>query len=462
MYRIEDFVNRGLFEKKPGAEFAVEIFGGKVITHLKVPSRISYLLNHPKGPSHGEDYSRQDSAVITSLLNSGLSAADTYATFINSPRGKDAFKRKEGHAEDYVKRTIQKAVGFLKFQKSGSVVDVDFSHTSFISSLTSGTADIVSFDKVESEKVRWLWNTRIPLGKVTVLAGDPGVGKSAMMLDIMSTISRGGAFPDGQRAAVGNSVIASAEDGLGDTLRPRLEAAQANLNKVYALRFIVNDENRVEPLSLVDHLTELDQMIKKTSAQLVVIDPFNAYLPSAKVNTYKDQDIRGVMGVLTELAQNNLCSIVLIMHLNKKEEISTLYRIGGSIGIIAAARSALIVILDEADKTKRIVASIKTNLSLPSQPYAYQIEKPEGSDIRIRWLGPVDFDPSTKQSFKGKRDESAEFLQQVLEDSQMPVDEVFKEAKKAGISTSTLRRAKETLGVHSKKIGNIWYWELPS
>lgn len=462
MYRLEDFVSRGFFEKKPGAEYAVSFLGGRVVKHLGVSNRITKLLNNPRGPSYGEDYSRQDSAVITSLLSSGLSAADTYATFVNSPRGRDAASRKEGHFEDYVKRTIQKSLGFLKSQQEEESVRVDFSSGSFAGYPPSGKADIISFEKVVSEKVQWLWNTRIPLGKVTVVAGDPGIGKSAMMTDLISKISRGALFPDGQRAPVGTSIIASAEDGLGDTLRPRLEAVGADLSRVFALRFIVNDDNRIEPLSLVDHLAELDQVIKKTSAQLVLIDPFNAYLPSAKINTYKDQDIRGVMSVLADIAQNNLCAMVLIAHLNKREEMSTLYRIGGSVGIVAAARSALIIVSDESDPKKRIVATIKTNLSVPSQPLAYQLESASDPNVvKLQWLGPVDFDPNTKRIFKGKKDETASFLEQVLADGEMPVSKIFQEAKTAGISTSTLRRAKETLGVHSKKINDLWFWCLP-
>lgn len=458
-YSLEDFIESGIYEEKSGSDDNIDLEGGKVIQKLALSSKMLKMMNSANSGDYDSDPSRQDSAVITSLLNLGLSPADTYATFLHSARGQYAIERKNGHAHDYIQRTIRKASGFIK-SKDLDTVKVDFSADSFGNSLGTSRVSTISFDKVESEKIAWLWKTRIPLGKVTVIAGDPGVGKSAMLIDIISRISRGAIFPDDERCPVGNCVIASAEDGLGDTLRPRLEAADADLSRVYAVKFVIDDEGRVEPLSLVDHLSELDQMIKETSARLVMVDPFNAYLPSAKVNTYKDQDIRGVMSVLTDIAQANGCAIVLIAHLNKKEELSALYRVGGSIGVIAAARSALMVMKDEEDENLRIIATIKSNLSRPSQPLSYELKEVKPWVVKIMWKGPVETDIN-KRSIKKRGDETSQFLIQLLTDGEVPVKQIFLEARQAGILGSSLRKSKEALGIKSKKIGDDWFWDLP-
>lgn len=331
----------------------------------------------------------------------------------------------------------------------------------------------VLMSEVIPERVSWLWPGLIPQGKLTVLDGDPGQGKSTLAFNISARVSRGHAMPDssggGEPAGV---VILSAEDGLGDTIRPRLEAAGADLAKINSLP-TCPDDNGGHPPVLPDDLEWIEKAIERVDAKLVIIDPLMAYL-SSKTNAHRDQDVRRALARMADLAEETGAAILVIRHLNKMSGGSALYRGGGSIGIIGAARSGLLVGRDpgqEENGEGRVLASTKCNLAAKPESLSFHLEAAEVNGIptsRIVWDGASSHDANTllaqvDDSERGALEEAAEVLKSILEAGQVPADEVKKQYRQAGISDATARRAKDALKVKSihPVIPGPWYWELP-
>ena len=319
------------------------------------------------------------------------------------------------------------------------------------------TRRVVVLASVKPERVSWTWTGYIPAGKVTVQEGDPGLGKSTMTLDLAARISRGASMPDRTPGpAAAGVVILSAEDGLADTIRPRLEAAGADLAKVVALTAILGDGERMPSLPI--DLDEIEATVLEHDAAMVIIDPLMAYL-AADVNSHRDQDIRRTLAPLSALAERTGAAVLVVRHLNKGSG-PALYRGGGSIGIIGAARAALLVAPDPEDETRRILAVSKSNLGALPPALAYRVEGDAATGAaRIVWEGttahtaadllatPVDDDE------RGARGDAADFLGELLAHGPVAATEVRRFGREAGISDRTLERAKRDLGVVSERDG---------
>ena len=184
---------------------------------------------------------------------------------------------------------------------------------------------------VQGAPIDWIWPGRIARGKLHVLAGDPGLGKSFLTLDIASRITSGNAWPDGGIAPIGNVLVFSLEDDAADTIRPRVAAMGGDEYRIWV------ENRRANTLSLDREIRDLQELIIKTDAVLVVIDPLNAYLGGG-VDTFNDAKVRTVLGPLSTAASATKAAVLAVMHLNKNEEMGDLYRVGGSIGFIGAAR----------------------------------------------------------------------------------------------------------------------------
>lgn len=248
---------------------------------------------------------------------------------------------------------------------------------------------------IERERLDWLWSGYIPLGKLTILDGDPKLGKSTLMLDIAARVSRGQAMPPAiasGRTAPADVLILSAEDDAGDTIGPRLDAAGADSTRVH--------EVRVDGvLAFPDHVDLLRQAIEDTGARLVIVDPFVAYV-SGKLSVNSDQEVRQALVPLAKLADETGTSIVLVRHLRKSGG-SAIQRGGGSIGIAGQARSVLAVSRDPDDPGRRLLSAIGGNVGPESESptLAFRVESwkgrlDDGSDYgagRLRWEpDPVD------------------------------------------------------------------------
>jgi hypothetical protein len=325
----------------------------------------------------------------------------------------------------------------------------------------------VLLSEVEKEEIVWLWEGRIPRGKITVLDGDPGLGKSAFTTDLAARVSVGRDFPDGSPCPEGGVVLMNAEDGLADTIRPRLDAAGGNPSRVLALAEIPDEErpDQDRVLSLPEDLDVLEEGIRRVDAALVVIDPLMAFL-GGDTNAHKDQDIRRALASLKSLAERTGVAVVLVRHLNKGASGNPLYRGGGSIGIIGAARSGLLVASDPNDpeEKRRVLAGSKNNLAEMEGSVLFRVVTAANGAARVEYLGesglgakdlvraPLDEEEKTAM------DEATDFLREVLSHRPMAASHVFKEARQAGISEATLKRAKARLGLKSEKVGDNWVW----
>jgi RecA-family ATPase len=279
--------------------------------------------------------------------------------------------------------------------------------------------------EVKTQQVCWLWENRIPLGKITILDGDPGMGKSMLAINLAACVSTGHPMPDGTPGKQGGVILIAPEDGAADTLRPRLEAAGGDPSHVLLLNTAEGlDAKKMQvverPFSLSHDLELLENAIKRTNALLVVLDPLMAVL-GHRIDASRDQDIREVFTPLAQLAERTGCAVLIIRHLNKAVSDNALYRGSGSIGIIAAARIGLLVAQDPYEENKRILATTKNNLSKKAHNLSYQIGENEAGIPYIQWLGEKDYPVSTLLDSRTNLSMERQQILQVLRDADSPL-----------------------------------------
>lgn len=339
--------------------------------------------------------------------------------------------------------------------------------------ITPNGARLVFMEDVEPEAVRWLWPGYVPLGKLTVIDGEPGLGKSAITLDLAARVTTGDVMPDGSAsdlAGPAGVVLLSCEDGHADTIRPRLDAAGADIRRVVALDGKNLDGTTREDaewgLPTLDDVDAICDAIEARSAGLVVVDPLMAYLPS-KTDSNKDQHVRSVFGKLAWLAEDMGVAVVLVRHLNKGDGRNPLNRGGGSIGIVAAARSGLLVGKDPEDHQRRVLAVAKANLAALAPSLAYRIVR-DGPSVRSQWEGES---PYTANDLLGEPDQldgglsatgqAMAWLALQLSGGERPSRQVVDAAKAAGISAKVLQEARKRLGVERRQVPGGWIMWLP-
>jgi len=326
--------------------------------------------------------------------------------------------------------------------------------------------DLIPLSSIQCRPVDWLWQGRIPRGKLTLLVGDPGTGKSTITMDLVARLSTGGQMPDGSTCLPGHSIILNAEDGAEDTIKPRLLLHGANENNISLLMGVRQNETE-HSFSLKTDLEALEKAIIQTGCQLVVVDPLSAYMPH--INQFRDGDVRSVLAPLSKLAEQYNVAIIGISHLNKNSQVQILHRTQGSMGFVAAARSVLVVVPYLNDDNRRVLASIKNNLSKPPPILSFTMSD-EGKNcwdetpVQHFDLEAALGDQKTRR--EGRKSEQAEqFLYQVLREGPVAAREVKEFADQNGIKKSTLDRAKQGMGIKSDKHGfgpdGEWYWSLP-
>lgn len=316
--------------------------------------------------------------------------------------------------------------------------------------MTLESYEIFCMDDVEVRETTWLWYPYIPFGKVTIIQGDPGEGKTTLALNIAAALTRGEMFGTGEKTEAGTVLYQTAEDGISDTIKPRLTAANADCKKVMFV-----DEN-YEPLSFTDE--RLEEAIQRIHPKLVILDPLQAYL-GANVDMHRANEVRPVMSRLSQLAHNYGCAIILIGHMNKNMGTKSAYRGLGSIDITAAARSVLIVAREKHDKQVRVVAHVKSSLAPEGETVAFRLDEHNG----LTYIGEykAEIDELLMGVSQGTQSEAAAVLiKTMLKDGERPCIEIYNAAAEQNISPSTLRRAKKELNVKDEKRGNIWFWTL--
>jgi len=317
------------------------------------------------------------------------------------------------------------------------------------------SSEFIRLSEVTPKKVEWLWQVRIPLGEITIIDGDPGVNKSVLIADLAARVSTGAPMPDGSDGGLGGVLLLGAEDSVSKTLTNRLRAAGADLEKIWTID---------RPVTLPDDVNLIEEYMFKANARLLAIDPIMAYLKSDANN---DQSVRKALTPLKRLAERANAAIILVRHLNKSGARHSLYRGSGSIGIIAAARSGLLIAKDPADDHLRVLAHVKSNLG-PLAPTLLFEPRAAGSDVNIRWLGPCDYKPDdllrSSSNRDGKFEMAKTWLIDTLRAGPVAQRDLEEHIASLGISMRTLIRAKSALGIVSERkgfgTGSSVYWTI--
>jgi hypothetical protein len=339
--------------------------------------------------------------------------------------------------------------------------------------------------EIAPEKIEWLWTGRLALGKHTCIAGEPGAGKSQLSIAIIAAVTTGGDWPCGEgRAPVGNVIILSAEDGAADTIVPRLLAAGADTGRVHIVSAVRNPDESRRVINLQHDLDLLERKIAEVgNVLLVVVDPVSSYL--GKADSHKNSEVRGVLEPLSDMADRALVAILSITHFSKSGVNNTtkaLHKFIGSIAFTGAPRAAFAVIEDADNEGRQLFLHAKNNLAKAPQGLAFRVEQClVGEGIvasRICWdTQPVEIIADEALAAAGGGDtrvdraEAEELLQDFLSNGPRPVTEIEAEAKGAGISWRTVRRAQKALGIKPFRkaesgdgLGKAgrWYWSLPN
>ncbi len=316
------------------------------------------------------------------------------------------------------------------------------------------------YSDVSAVPVSWLWQPYIAIGKITLLQGDPGCGKSTMMMNLIAELSKGGSTPDGRAFGAPQKIIYQcSEDGAKDTIKPRLVAAGADCRNI---AFI--DEEVYGGLTLDDE--RIREAIVEWNPRLVVIDPIQSYIGN-------DSDLqiagkaRKLMRRIGMWASTYKCAIVLIGHFSKKESAKDLYRGLGSIDVVAAARSVLQVEKCEEDEDVRIVRQVKNSLDSRGADLKYAIRPSTGfqwldqdSDAYVA-VNPLPAKPVFDNMPQNKHERAALLLQKVLERGAVEAMEIRRIMAEYRIGEKTMNEVKTTLGIRSFRKMRTWYWVMP-
>lgn len=310
------------------------------------------------------------------------------------------------------------------------------------------------FSTVTAKKVDWLWYPYIPFGKITIVQGDPGDGKTTLVLNIAALLSTGLPMPETSNKPNHAVVIyQSAEDGVEDTLKPRLVSAGADCSRI---AFV--DESEYG-LKLNDH--RIENAIREAGARLLVLDPLQAYLgENSEMN--RVDGIRPMLKQLTSIAERTGCAVVVIGHMNKASGSKGIYRGLGSIDITATARSFLLVGRIKSNPAIRVMGQMKNSLAGEGTPIAFEIN----DDSTVRWIGKYDITADELLSgFEAPSDgskfsEAVGKLEDVLNDGELPCSRIYAMLHEVGISKRSVDRAKKQLNIKSIKRADGWYWSL--
>jgi len=316
--------------------------------------------------------------------------------------------------------------------------------------------------------LRWLWPGKIPAGKLSLLVGDPGLGKSVITIDLAARVSLGAPWPgNGNRADPGDVIILSAEDDPADTIVPRLIAVGANLKRIYILQGVKRKKDEQASFVLVEDLALLEAVTTER-VQLIVIDPLTAYL-GRDVDSNTDGSLRQVaLAPLAAMAARTGAAVLGVMHPNKSQK-QALYRVQGNVAFVAQARAVWGVSKDLQDESghRRLLLPVKCNLAPDMEGLTYELVD-AGGQATVSWGNPVRRDAAealnneNPEELHGRK-EAASWLRELLADGPVEAGEIRRAARDNGIAERTLWRAKKAAGIEALKTGfsKGWVWALP-
>jgi len=326
---------------------------------------------------------------------------------------------------------------------------------------SSGGLNVIRMSDVTPIAIEYLWPNRLARGKAHGLAGEGGQGKSTILADLTARATTGDRWPDGAAGADAGDVIwLSSEDDVADTLAPRLIAAGADMTRVFVIRSVCDEQQRHRGFSLQADLHRLEELIAQLlNVIMVILDPITSYLGS--VDSHKNADVRGVLDPLNDFASRTRVAVIANNHFSKGGGTAN-SRFIGSVAFVNAARAAFIVTSDDTDETRKLLIPSKSNIGPLSTGLAYRIEgcliDYEGNSIptsRVMYeSAPVTISADRAlaalqggESARSAKDEASDFLEDLLAAGPVPAKEVQAAAREAGISTKSLRTAKDALGI---------------
>lgn len=308
------------------------------------------------------------------------------------------------------------------------------------------------YSAVQQKQVDWLWYPYIPYGKITLLQGDPGEGKSTFIVQIAALLTKGENMPDGYiTPKAETAVYQCAEDGIEDTIKPRLLDAGADCEKV---AYIIEGEN-----GLILNDLRIDKAIAETKARLLILDPIQAFMEQDG-DMHSATKMRSILKKLSETAEKHRCAVVLVGHLNKTSGGKSLYRGLGSIDIAAQARSILMIARDKNDSTMRYMFPIKSSLAPEGDAIQFGFDKEKG----FLWKGKCEINISdyvADGSIMGnKREIVKKNLLICLDENDMASNSIFELMDEQGISRRTVQEAKKEMNIEAYRKEGAWYWHL--
>lgn len=314
------------------------------------------------------------------------------------------------------------------------------------------SSKLTYYKDIESRKVDWLWYPYIPYGKITIIQGDPGEGKTTFVLSLLSILSNGDTLPFSEHRISGKAIYQNTEDDNADTIKPRLEKHGANCANICFI-------DKQEGLCLEDE--EIKEYVIRSGAKVLVLDPIQSFI-GENIDMNRANAVRPRMNKLKEIAESTGCAILLVGHLNKNAGGKANYRGLGSIDFSAAARSILLVGRLPDNDENRIIVHQKSNLAPIGPSLEFTLK-----DGKVEWLGKCDINATelmtgvVQEKMSSKLDEAMYVLRSILRAGPKSCLEIMEIARNERISERTLLRAKANLKVISSKNGNEWYWSLP-
>jgi len=321
---------------------------------------------------------------------------------------------------------------------------------------------LIRLSDVEPEEIEFIWPGRLALGKLNMIVGDPGLGKSFLTLDISARISAGCPWPDGGVAPRGTVIIMTAEDGIADTVVPRLIKMGADTKQIYHLQSVVDPDNGRERLfQLHTDIATLEEAIGDVKPLLVVVDPLSSYLQG--IDSHKSAEVRSGLAPLMTLGERKRVCLVAVAHLSKAETKKVLYRVSGSLDFVAAARAAFLVGTDPEDEDRQLMLSIKMNIAEKPPALGYSI-----TDGGLVWDNrPVTASAADilggHQAPTSKNAAAKTFLVEFLSAGPRLEKDIEEQVAREDFSMKTVWRAKKELNLTSAKAGlhGGWNWGLP-
>lgn len=319
---------------------------------------------------------------------------------------------------------------------------------------TEKTLSLVRMSDVQLQEVKWLWKPYIPFGKITIIQGDPGEGKTTFALRLAAACSSGTALPGMEITEPFNVIYQTAEDGLGDTIKPRLIEAGADESRV------LNICEDTASLSLSDE--RIERAINETGTRLMILDPIQGYI-GENIDINRANEIRTVLKKIAAVAERTGCAIVLVGHLNKAKGASSQYRGLGSIDFRAAARSVLLVGRLRKEPNVRIIVHDKSSLAPEGKSMAFNL----GNEKGFYWLDGYSEISSEEllcgYSTETKTAVAEELIRDMLDDGkEVMADEIFRMAESKNISRRTVNEAKKKIpNIRTRKVGKGWAWSIP-